>query len=71
MTPCPKFGFGVPYHALHVPQHVAVSRFEPLNIMISSALSTETVFAYLDQIYPDTQVIILELPFPRLIAGHS
>ena len=63
MKPCPKFGFGVPYHALHVPQHVAVSRFEPLNLMISSALSTETVFAYLDQIYPDTQVIFWNYHF--------
>ena len=49
--------FIVPYHALHVPQHVAVSLSEPLNLMISSALSTETVFAYLDQAYPDTQVL--------------
>ena len=47
----------VPYHALHVPQHVAVSLSEPLNLMISSAPSTETVFAYLDQAYPDTQVL--------------
>ena len=38
----------VPCHALHVPQHVAVSLSEPLNQMISSAPSTETVFAYLD-----------------------
>ena len=37
----------VPCHALHVPQHVAVSLSEPLNQMISSAPSTETVFAYL------------------------
>ena len=35
-------------HALHVPQHVAVSLSEPLKQkMISSAPSTETVFAYL------------------------
>ena len=47
----------VPYHALHVPQHVAVSLSEPLNLMISSAPSTETVFGYLDQAYPDTQVL--------------
>ena len=33
----------VPCHALHVPQHVAVSLSEPLNQMISSAPSTETV----------------------------
>ena len=32
-------------HAVHVPQHVAVSLSEPLNQMISSAPSTETVFA--------------------------
>ena len=38
----------VPCHALHVPQHAAVSLSEPLNQMISSAPSTETVFAYLD-----------------------
>ena len=38
----------VPCQALHVPQHVAVSLSEPLNQMIASALSTETVFAYLD-----------------------
>ena len=38
----------VPCHALHVPQHVAVSFPEPFNQMISSAPSTETVFAYLD-----------------------
>ena len=38
----------VPCHALHVPPHVAVSLSEPLNQMISSAPSTETVFAYLD-----------------------
>ena len=37
----------VPCHALHVPQHVAVSLSEPLNQVISSAPSTETVFAYL------------------------
>ena len=47
----------VPCHALHVPQHVALSHSEPLNQMISSALSTETVFAYLDKAYPDTQVL--------------
>ena len=46
----------VPCHALHVPQHVAVSLSEPLNQVISSAPSTETVFAYLDKAYPDTQV---------------
>ena len=34
----------MPYHALHVPQHVAVSLFEPLNQMISFPPSTETVF---------------------------
>ena len=33
----------VPCHALHVPQHVAVSVSEPLNQMISSTPSTETV----------------------------
>ena len=44
----------VPCHALHVPQHVAVSLSEPLNQMISSAPSTETVFACLDLSYPDT-----------------
>ena len=39
----------VPCYALHVPQHVAVSRFGPLSqIMISSAPSAETDFAYLD-----------------------
>ena len=47
----------VPCHALHVPQHVAVSLSEPLNQIISSAQSTETVFAYLDEAYPDTQVL--------------
>ena len=34
-------------HALHVP-HVDVSLSEPLNQMVFSASSTETVFAYLD-----------------------
>ena len=34
----------VPCHAMHVPQHVAVSLSEPSNQMISSAPSTETVF---------------------------
>ena len=39
----------VPCYAPHVPQHVAVSLFGPLNqIVISSAPSDETVFAYLD-----------------------
>ena len=39
----------VPFYAPHVPQHVAVSLFGPLNqIMISSAPSAETDFAYLD-----------------------
>ena len=39
----------VPWYAPHVPQHVAVSLFGPLNqIMISSAPSAETDFAYLD-----------------------
>ena len=47
----------VPCHALHVPQHDAVSLSEPLNQMTSSAPSTETVFAYLDFAYPDTQVL--------------
>ena len=38
----------VPCYAPHVPQHVAASLFRPLNqIMISSAPSAETVFAYL------------------------
>ena len=55
----------VPYHALHVPQHVAVSLSEPLNLMISSAPSTETVFAYLDQAYPDTQVLFWNYLFLR------
>ena len=42
----------VPCHDLHVPQHVAVSLSEPFNqIGISSAPSSETVFAY-----PDSQV---------------
>ena len=39
----------VPCYAPHVPQHVAVSLFDPLNqIMISSAPSAETDFSYLD-----------------------
>ena len=39
----------VPCYAPHVPQHVAVSLFGPLNqIVISSAPSAETDFAYLD-----------------------
>ena len=38
----------VPYHVLHVSQHVAVSLSEPLNRTVSSAPSTETVFVYLD-----------------------
>ena len=39
----------VPCYALHVPQHVAVSLFGPLDqIVISSAPSAETDFAYLD-----------------------
>ena len=43
----------------HVVQHVAVSLFGPLNqIMISSALSAETGFAYLDLAYQDTQVSV-------------
>ena len=38
----------VPCYAPHVPQHVAVSLFGPLNQnMISSGPSAETVFAYL------------------------
>ena len=45
----------VSYYALHAPQNVAVSRSEPLN---HSAPSTETVFAYLDSAYPDTQVLV-------------
>ena len=40
----------VPCHALHAPQHVAVSLSEPLNHVISSAPSTETVFAYPSQV---------------------
>ena len=49
----------VPCYAPHVPQHVAVSLFGPLNqIMISSAPSAETDFAYLDWAYPDKQVLI-------------
>ena len=39
----------VPCYAPHVPQHLAVSLFGPLNqIVISSAPSAETDFAYLD-----------------------
>ena len=39
----------VPSYAPHVPPHVAVSLFGPLNqLMISSAASAETDFAYLD-----------------------
>ena len=39
----------VPCYALHVPQHVAASLFGPLNqIVISSAPSAETDFAYLN-----------------------
>ena len=39
----------VPCYAPHVPQHVAVSLFGPLNqIVISSAPSAEKDFAYLD-----------------------
>ena len=49
----------VSYYALNAPQNVAVSRSEPLNqYKISSAPSTETVFAYLDSAYPDTQVLV-------------
>ena len=49
----------VPCYAPHVPQHVAVSLFGPLNqIVISSAPSAETDFAYLDLAYPDKQVSI-------------
>ena len=41
--------FFVPCNAPHVPQHVAVSLFGPLNqIVISSAPSAKTDFAYLD-----------------------
>ena len=43
---------------LHVPQHVAVSLSKLLNQkIISSAPSTETVFAYLVEEYPGTQVL--------------
>ena len=46
-------------YAPHAPQHVALSLFGPLNqIMISSAPSAETDFAYLDKAYPDKQVSI-------------
>ena len=46
-------------YAPHVPQHVAVSLFGPLNqIVISSAPSAETDFAYLDKAYLDKQVSI-------------
>ena len=39
----------VPCYAPHVPQHVAVSLFGPLDqFMISSAPSAETDFVYLD-----------------------
>ena len=55
----------VPYHALRVPQHVAVSLSEPLNLMISSAPSTETVFAYNGPGISRHTGFILELPFPR------
>ena len=45
--------------APHVPQHVAVSLFGLSNqIMISSARSAETVFAYMELAYPDKQVSI-------------
>ena len=39
----------LPCYAPHVPQHVAISLFVPLNqIIISSAPSAETDFTYLD-----------------------
>ena len=56
----------VPCHALRVPQHVAVSLSEPLNQMISSAPSTETVFAlvlFLNNLFLDEKE--LHLPFLR------
>ena len=49
----------VPCYVPHVPQCVAVSLFGPLNqIMISSALSAEIGFTYLNLAYPDTQVSV-------------
>ena len=49
----------VPCYAPHVPQHVAVSLFGPLNQnMISFAPSADTDFAFLDYAYPDKQVSI-------------
>ena len=38
----------VPCYAPHVPQHVSVSLFVPLNQIMISAPSAETDFAYLD-----------------------
>ena len=62
----------VPCYAPHVPQHVAVSLFGPLNqIVISSAPSVETDFAY-----PDKQVSIWsfllldELPAKAMSSIH-
>ena len=55
----------MPCHALHVPQHVAVSLSEPLNQVISSAPSTETVFAYLGLGISRHTGLILEFPSPR------
>ena len=46
-----------PCHALHVPQYVAASLSEPVSQMICFAPSTETAFAYMDYVYPDTQVL--------------
>ena len=52
-------------HALHVPQHVALSLSEPLNQIISSAPSAETVLAYLNW------VLFWDNLFLDEIAGHS
>ena len=58
----------VPCYAPHVP-HVAVSLFGPLNqIVISSAPSAETDFAYLDLGISRQTGFNLEFPSPRWIA---
>ena len=60
----------VPCYAPHVPQHVAVSLFGPLNqILISSAPSAETDFNCLSGLGISRQTgFNLEFPSPRWIA---
>ena len=55
----------VPCHALHVPQHVAVSLSEPLNQMITSALQLWPAI-HLGEGNSKIKPVCLDMPSPDM-----